>query len=526
MLVKVLLAVGAASVVNGLGPSLTWAAAENAAVSAVATQCNGLASAELSGILDAPTQIMEVKLVEAAASVPTHCQVLGYIAPQIGFDLRLPISRWNGKFLEVGCHSYCGLMSIPGDDCSIPLRKGYACITTDMGHKGPGFDGLWAYNNLQAKLDWGYRSTHVVALAGKAISTKYYGKAPAHSYFIGWSAGTRQGMVEAQRFPWDFDGIIAGTGQIDWTGAMMTAVWHTKVSQDKDGHPFLRTEDFQLLHDAVMAKCDLDDGVRDGIISDPRSCSFDPSELLCRLPNETGCLSEAQVETIKSFYAGPMTSKGERIYEDGAMMPGSELSWEKWLFLGSSLGSETFRYLGFASDPGSSWNVGDFDFDRDYKRLGTMEALYTGSNPDLRTFKAAGGKLICWQGWAEVPAPPLSVVHYYETVEKLLGGRRPTQDFFRLFMIPGLGHTGSEGGINLNTIDYLSYLEDWVENGKAPDKVVGARMITYELSRNPKLPLDPKLVRFTRPVYPYPVRAKYKGTGDPNKAENFEPEEP
>lgn len=500
--------------------------AQASPLDAAAVLCIQIGATDFTGIEDAPTQITESKSVPKTDDLPSYCQVLGYVWPQVGFDLRLPDSGWNGKFMQIGCHSNCGAVTIPMDDCRGPLRRGYACVTTDMGHRGAIGSGLWAYNNLQGKVDWGYRGTHVVAVAAKAITSRYYGRRPAHSYFAAWSAGTRQGMVEAQRFPWDFDGIICGTGQIDWLGAMMTGVWIDRISHDAQGQPVLRLEDLRLLHAAALARCDGDDGLKDGIIGNPRSCSFDPSELLCHGNATKSCLTEVQLEVVKKYYSGPLDSKGAKVYPEGAMMPGSELSWPLWSsLLGSTLGVEVFRYAGFDFDPGVQWNIRDFDFDEDYKRLGTMETLYSGTNPDLRKFKEAGGKLIFWQGWAEVPAPPLSVIQYYEAVERLMGGRAPTQDFFRLFMIPGLGHVTSEGGISPHTIDFLTHLEDWVEKGMAPQRVVGARLKAPEyLDTLPKFPLDANRISFTRPIYPYPMRAKYSGRGDPNDAANFVPE--
>ena len=237
------------------------------------------------------------------------------------------------------------------------------------------------------------------------------------------------------------------------------------------------------------------------------------------------CLSESQVQAVRKPYSGPANSKGERIYPNGAMLPGSELAWEPWIESGIPYFRDTFRYTGFFPAAGPSWNVTDFDFDRDYKRFGTMEPLYAGTAaPDLRKFKAAGGKLMIWQGWADVPIPPLMIVDYYETAERIIGGRKATQDLFRLFMIPSFGHGDNQGGVD--TADYLSYLENWVERGRAPDMILGYRLKgqpTGMREWNRDSPIDPANVEFTRPLYPYPVQSRYKGTGDPNNADNFKP---
>jgi Tannase and feruloyl esterase len=483
--------------------------------------CEALPNSDFSGIPDAPTQILTAKDLAKDDGTPAQCLIEGNVAPQVAFVLHLP-THWNGKFLQVGCHGYCGRAA--SDECVDPLRRGYACISTNMGHTDDGAPGSWAFNNLQAKIDWGYRANHVVALAGKAISQQYYGRAPARSYFVGNSDGGREAMVEAQRFPWDFDGIIAGAAPINWTATMMDMAWRVVIAHGKDGKSLLSAADLLTIHNAVLAQCDRDDGLVDGIVSDPRTCKFDPSTLLCKSSSNDGCLSETQVAVVRKFYSGPLNSKGEQIYRNGAMLPGSELAWEFWIgSIGTQFAEQTFQYVGLFPEPGSHWAVQDFDFDRDYKRLGTMEALYSGSSPDLRQFKAAGGKLIVYQGWYDVPVSPLNMVEYYETAEKIIGGRAATQNFFRLFMIPGFGHGESEGGID--TVDYLSYLESWVERGQSPDVMIGARVKepVTDFTRWKEELFDPSKTLFTRPLYPYPLQARYKGRGDPNKADNFRP---
>ena len=505
-------------------------------------QCTALKNVNFSDIQDAPTQITAAKLIETKDD-PVYCQVQGYVSPQVNFEIRLPVNNWNGKFMETGCAGACGIVSIDWL-CPSLLRKGYACIASDMGHAGKFGNGLWAYNNLQAEIDWGYRATHVTALAGKAITERFYRKAPDKSYFMGCSTGGRQGMVEAQRFPWDFDGIIAGAPSSDQSGAIMVRLWAALAMRAIDGASILSHEDLQLVHNAVVAACDMNDGVRDGLIGDPRACNFDPGELVCKGNSNTRCLSRQQANAVRKIYGGPLTSKGEKIYADGALMPGAELAFGEYYQSGhfSSFDVDFLRYMAFIPDPGPNWQPSDLNFDRDYKRFGMMESLYAANNPDLRAFKANGGKLILYHGWADAGAggiPPLMTVDYYETAEKTMGGPAATRDFFRLFMIPGMGHCG--GGEGANRIDFVSYLENWVEKGQAPDVIVGAHIDTdrhdrflsthdskspnfsreYELFLN-----DPRSAKFTRPVYPYPIQAKYKGTGDPNSAESFEPVHP
>ena len=538
-----LLTVGVACVA-ALYPTFS-SAAEPAVVVATAAQCNALLNANLLGTPDAPTQITGAKLVEPAGIVSGYCEVQGYVWPQVGFELLLPVSNWNGKFIELGCGGHCGVIELSIADCP----AGYACIGTDAGHKatvyegqglwgGDVFDGLWGYGNLQAKVDWGYRAPHVTAVAGKAITALFYHQAPKKSYFMGCSTGGRQGLQEAQRFPWDFDGIIAGAPPINLSTLYMTFAWGILATHDKDGRPLLGKAELKLVTDAAVAKCDLDDGVGDGIISDPKHCRFDPAKLTCKANQTSRCLTQVQVEAVKKVYAGPTTSSGVSL-SLGGPMPGSEYglvdgAWgvNDWseAYVGINgkraryepLVTAGLRYLFFVPDLGPAWKLSDFDFDRDYQNMGVAEALYDSSNPDLRKFKAAGGKLISYQGTNDISVLPQITEDYYDTVERTMGGREATQSFFRLFVFPGAEHC-LIGGDGADTVNFLAVLEDWVENGKAPDRLIAAHLKNGESSGLKAFPLDPSRIQFTRPVYPYPIGAKYSGHGDPNNAANFVP---
>lgn len=493
--------------------------------SAAIAQCNSLGLTDFSRIQDAPTQVQEVKVVEASAEGPAYCRVEGYISPTIGFELRLPLSNWNGKFFEVGCGGFCGTTHWT---FWCPLRRGYACIATDLGHEGSK-GGKWAYNNLQEQIDFGYRGAHVAALAGKAITERYYGKAPSKSYFHGCSSGGQQALSEAQRYPWDFDGILAGAPSPTFAGPMMNYIWAKRALVGQDGKVLLTPADVRLLHDAAVARCATGNAAKHGFIDDPLNCKFDPAELLCRPGRQTECLSDAQVQAVKKVYAGPTTSQGVKIYTGGPM-PGSELNWLDGgePYADDVWAEEYFRYIGFVPAPGPGWNFADFDFDRDYKRMETTDAIFGSANdPDLRKFKAAGGKMILYQGWQDQSDIPTDAIDYYETTERTMGGRAATQEFFRMFMVPGMDHC--TGGAGAFAIDYLSYLEAWVERGQAPDVMIGAHVegATRAEDFRMRFPLDPATpVSFTRPVYPYPRIAKYKGSGDPDNAASFVPTAP
>jgi hypothetical protein len=501
-----------------------------------AASCKAVRSADFTRIQDASTQITDATVVDARAKDPGYCRVQGYIAPQVGFEIRLPLAHWNGRLLEVGDGGWGGEMYL--FLCDGPLRKGYACIASDMGHKAATGLALWAQNNLQAQVDFGYRATHVTALAGKAIVRSFYARAASKSMMLGCSTGGYQGMVEAQRFPWDFDGIVAIAPDMHSEADLsMRIVWKLRNLADKDGKPMLSSPALALVHKAALAACDLTDGLKDGIVGDPVGCKFDPSVLTCTSRRKSECLSPQQVAAVKRIYAGPMTSKGVSISTRG-VFPGSELDWT--VNEGSSAEvEEFFKYALFVPSPGPDWKITDFDFDHDYQRLGSG-VPYTDNNPDLRKFKASGGKLIVAQGGNDTSEIPGAIFDYYETVERTMGGHAATEDFFRLFVVPGMKHCSAGDGAF--AVDYLSYLEAWVEQGRAPDKMIGAHVDTAYLLEHSEdngesakdrvwlaafklaLPLDPDIpVTFTRPLYPYPLFARYKGAGDPNDAGSFGP---
>ncbi len=486
-------------------------------------QCQALQSQDFSTIIDASTHVMATRAVAAANEFPAYCQVKGYVSSAIEFELRLPLENWNGKFIQRGCGGFCGSIFI--DACNNHVKDGYACIASDMGHTSTAIDAKWAYNDLQAEIDFGYRATHVVTVTGKVITESFYENAPQRSYFMGCSTGGRQGLVEAQRFPHDFDGIVAGAPVIDETGAGMELLWTVVANRDDDGKQILPARKVPMLHEAVIAKCDMNDGIEDGLIGDARECDFDPSELQCLGQDRDNCLTTAQVETVNKIYQGPVTSDGKALYTGGAQR-GSELNWlgnyiseDGGLSVYENFMGDMFRYLNFMPDPGPSWKQTDFDFDEDYKRLGLMEAIYTGSNPDLRKFKARGGKLLTYQGWRDQSVVPLNIIDYYEMVTRTMGGQESTLDFYRLFMIPGMNHCS--GGEGAYAIDYLAYMEDWVENGNAPDVLIGVHPNVRVDSAGTDLPLEADQVDFSRPAFPYPARAQYDGKGDPSSASSF-----
>jgi feruloyl esterase len=504
----------------------------------LSARCKALQSDDFSQVLDAPAQIIEAKVVNAGTDTSGYCQVSGYVTPNVGFLMRLPRTNWNGKFIELGCGGACG-----STDhivlCDDPLRRGYACIVSNGGHQSTGADVKWAYNNPKAVIEYAVRASHVTAIAGKVIAERYYETPPRKSYFMGCSAGGEQAVMEAQRFPWDFDGIVAGDPDLSWTEDWMNLVWANRALVSNSGKPLLSQKDLETLHKAVVAKCDLNDGVKDGLIGDPRLCKFSPEELSCTTHKGEGCFSPSQIASIRQIYGGPITKTGTAIAAPHVFM-GSELSWLN--FFGGSSATPTpfysyigdwFRYYLFLPNPGPTWEPKDFDFDRDYKRLGVAE-ITEPVNPDVRRLKAGGGKLLIYTGWNDAAAGVGRTVDYYESAERVIGGRAKTQEFLRLFVVPGMNHcTLGDGAFG---IDYLSYLEKWVEKGQAPDKLIGYHVKLDDLmdkamggdqeawltlKRRLEFPLDPANVEFSRPIYPYPTQAKYLGHGDPKDAASF-----
>ncbi|GMU68961.1 MAG: feruloyl esterase [Steroidobacteraceae bacterium] len=506
----------------------TPVAAQTVATQAQSAACDALKKVEFEGIQDAATQITATRVVGAEGEVPAHCHVEGYVAPNVGFVLRLPgKADWNGKFSHMAPGGYGGSREVMAPWCDVALSRGYACITQNTGHWGVSSESVWAYNNLQAEFDYGIRAANVATIAGKAIAEYFYGTAPERSYFMGCSGGGKQALVQAQRYPWNFDGIVA----VEPSNPTVTGVvqlWNALATHDSEGKPLFTTADLQVLHAGAVKQCDARDGLADGIIGDARGCRFDPAVLACKAGQTSGCLSSIQIEAARKVYGGPVTSTGRKIYFPASV--GGEMG---SYFTGGSTGldykTQYWRYMGFTPDPGPSWMPKDFNFDVDWKRSMMKDAVLVASdNPDLRKLRTEGHKLMIIQGEEDSGLPgPLVTMDYYEMVEKILGGRVEAQKSARLFVIPGRSHC--VGGVGAAAVDMFGAIESWVEQGQAPDMIIGAHM--EGTLGNPamglssdfiRLPKDLSSAKFTRPHYPYPLRARYKGKGDPNDYRSFE----
>jgi feruloyl esterase len=357
----------------------------------------------------------------------------------------------------------------------------------------------------------------------------FYGDPARLSYFLGCSTGGRQGYVEAERYPQDFDGIVAGAPIMSEAEDDLTLFWNVLATLTPDGRQVFTPQALELLHSSVVEACDMNDGVKDGLIGDPRQCHFDPAVLQCRSTNASNCLNPEQIEAARRIYQGPVTSNGHTLSK-AVVLPGSELNWrgayvgangepaEFYSFIGDAL-----RYLLFTPALGPHWDPRAIDWDHDPERVRTLESLYNAQNPDLRQFQARGGKLLGFHGWADHSSPPYFSTDYYDMVSRVMGGASATQSFYRLFMVPGMGHCN--GGEGADRIDYLTYLQEWVEHEHAPERLIGQHAKTDDKQWLVfgRAPLAAPQVAFTRPMFPYPARTRYVG-GDPAKADSFSAE--
>jgi hypothetical protein len=484
-------------------------------------------------IPDALTRILKASEVDAKGEVPAYCSASGYIANSIGIEIHMPLHGWNGKFALVGCGGMCGF--IQQEACNTAVTRGYSCIFSDMGHHSTQVDAEWASNNLQGLMDFAYRSTHLAAVVGKAMTAAFYGQQPALSYYMGCSTGGRQGYMEAQRYPEDFNGILAGAPPMSETGNALSIVWAMKSLNQADGTPLMTPDTLSMVHRAALDACDNLDGVKDGVIGNMAACHFDPHVLICKSDATSHCLTAIQADAIEKVYHGPTDSKGRSIY--GGFLPGTELLWITNYLNDPSKGGKpviskyigfmnsVLRYLAFYPSAGPGFSVDQLDWDKDPDRMRTTSALMDPQNPDLHAFRDAGGKFIAYHGLSDWLVPPMPSIAYDEALTREMGGKEATQAFFRLFLEPGVYHC--QGGDGAYASDMLSALEDWVEHGHAPDQIIIAKprdpktgFSPHFYGQSPDAMKDPSM---SRPLFPYPSVTVYSGHGDTADAANFVP---
>jgi hypothetical protein len=497
--------------------------------------CSALTQRDFSAIPDAPTALFSAQVVPAAAQTPEYCDVKGYVTPQIQFEVRLPTRNWNRRYLQVGCGGYCGSLRA-SPECVTALNQNFAVAFDNSGHVGGGIgaaSALWGLDQPQLRTDFGYRSEHVTSLAAKAIATAFYGKSPSYSYFQGCSNGGRQALMEAQRYPNDFDGIIAGAPaaiQAPLNGEYET--WNARANQDAQGSPILSPDKLALIHKAALADCDGKDGLVDGQITDPRICTLKPESLRCSGDRErANCLTTAQIAVVNKIYGGAVDDRGRLLYP-GSQTIGSELGWA-----GSSIGTSGMppfaaeisnsylKYLAFPKSPPASFSYKDWQFTAEgFDRLRALGKVYNATNPNLKPFRDRGGKLILYHGWADPAIPPQGTIAYYQAVQDTMGCLAKVQSFARLFMLPGMYHC--QGGTNPSRVDWLAPIVAWVERGTPPTQIIASQTTTDSASGGFSNPTEgatgnnAKIAR-TRPIFPYPMQAKYNGKGSVDDAANF-----
>lgn len=427
------------------------------------------------------------------------CRVAGRVKPAINFEVWLPVSGWNGKFQAVGGGGFAGVISYGA--MATALRRGYATASTDTGHSTPG--GSWALGQPELIADFGYRAIHEMTVKAKAIVEAFYGNGPRLSYFVGCSTGGRQGLMEAQRFPNDYDGIVAGAPANYWT-RMPAGNLFMAAATLKDEATRLPAAKLSALNKGAIAACDARDGVTDGLIENPPQCPFDPGSLQCTGEETDACLTPAQVGAARKIYAASVNPRTKAEIFPG-MPPGSELTWNA-LAGGPQpfpIAVDFYKYFVFA-DPNWDWKTMDFDKDVAAGEEKSGKVL-NATDPDLRAFKARGGKLVMYHGWNDQLITALNSINYFNSVTKTMGAKE-TGEFARLFMAPGMLHCA--GGPGPNTFDALGALEQWVEHGRSPSELAASHSTNGVVDR-------------TRPLCPYPQVATYGGSGSIDAAASF-----
>jgi hypothetical protein len=461
--------------------------------------------------------------------LPPFCRVLAEAKPSADSDIKievwLPTSGWNGKFRGQGNGGFAG--EIDYRTLGLAVLLGYASAATDTGHAASGTDATWALGHPEKIIDFAYRAIHEMTVVGKATVKAFYGDAPQHSYFANCSNGGRQALMEAQRYPDDYDGILAGAPANYWTHLLASALYDAQTTT-LDPASYIPTGKIPTIAKAVNAACDAKDGVTDGVLNDPRQCHFDPAGLLCKAGDSDACLTQPQVTALKKLYEGAHDSKGKEIFP--GFLPGGEDGgggWPLWI-----TGQEPGKSLLFAFGAGYFSDMVYDKADWDYKKSNLDEAVaasdkkfagvLNSTETNMKPFESRGGKLIIYHGWNDAAISALNTINYYEAVENKMG-KQEADSFLRLFMVPGMQHCaggpgpdifGQMGFSSSNDPRHNIYiaLEQWVEKGTAPSTVIATKQAGEGAASG---------VKMTRPLCAYPQVAKYKGSGDTNDAVNF-----
>ena len=488
--------------------------AQPSPIAAAGSSCDDLRSLTLaSGQVDAAKIVAPGAFVpptttgagsrQAYAALSSFCRVSATLRPSADSDIKievwLPAAGWNSKLQAVGNGGWAGTISYSA--LAAAVSAGYAAVSTDTGHATEG--ASFALGHPEKFIDYSYRSEHEMTVAAKAVISRFYGSSPRLSYFNGCSTGGRQALVEASRYPNDFDGIIAGAAANPKAHLDAWRIWMAQVMR-ATSESFVPPAKYKVIHDAVLDRCDAIDGANDGLIENPKQCTFDPSVLLCKAGDASNCLTAAQVKTVSTIMNPPKNGKSEVIFP--TYEPGSELGWSR--LLGGSDPYDTavdqYKYVVF-SDP--SWNWRSFDLDRDTPAADAAgNGVLAAVNPDLTAFASHGGKLLTYHGWSDPSIAPQASINFYRSALKATHPPASSPDWLRLFMVPGMGHC--RDGEGPDTFDAVSALEAWAEHGTPPARILASKVV------------DGKTVR-TRPLCPFPQQARYAGSGSLDDAANF-----
>jgi feruloyl esterase len=520
-------------------PTVLLAATSPAPAPVVAPPGSGPDCEALAGLKLADTTISSSKAVAAGpftppggrgggrggADVPAFCQVHGVLAPtphsSIHFEVWMPAANWNGKLHVVGNGGLAGTISYPA--LAAALREGFAAASTDTGHTSTESPS-WL-EDRERLIDYSYRGLHMTTVNAKAIVQAYYSEQAKRAYYTGCSTGGKQGLMEAQRYPEDFDGILAGDAANFWTHQMASEVWNGVVTSTPETN--LSKEKLQLLQDATLQACDALDGAADGLVSDPARCRFDPAKLQCKSGDGPTCLTAAQVGAVRKIYEGPTNPRTRKRLYPG-LYPGGEMGWAANTVINKTTksGVSSYDFWGYAFYHKPDWPYPTFDFDKDVQRADEdLGPITNATSPNLEEFRKLGHKLIYYHGAADPLIPAQNGIDYFESLVSMQKGLARAQSFYRAFLVPGLYHcSGGPGPIGFGTSqpaptsqrdadhDALRALERWVESGTAPAQIIGTKYVDGDPAKG---------VAFQRPLCPYPQVARYKGSGEMNDAANF-----
>jgi len=434
------------------------------------------------------------------SNLPAFCRVVATLEPtsdsDIGIEVWLPINGWNGKFLAVGSGGWGG--SIAYSSMADALRRGYATSATDDGHVGS--SASFIMGHPQKFVDFAYRAEHEMTVEAKTLIEAFYGKPPRYSYWDGCSGGGREGLLQAARYPDEFDGIIAGDPANVRRNAW--ALWLANQTF-KNPADYIPPSKYPMIHRAVLDACDANDGLKDGLIENPETCQIDFSKLECKGKDDVDCLTPQQVHTAQTIISPATGAIGDIFFP--RVEPGTELRWARLAGgpVPADLFLDQFRYVVYQNP---DWDWRTFNIDRDATKANMIDKNVDDLNPNLTAFAKRNGKLLLYHGWADQQVAPGSTIEFYKAILQVSGDSTHASDWIQLFMIPGMGHCS--GGEGPDSFDKISLIEQWVEHGKAPTEVVASHRRAGKVDR-------------TRPLCPYPEIARYKGSGSIDDATSF-----